>query len=158
MIPQAISQRLDDGSHEPHAPASRGRREKECPFCGEWVTEKAKKCKHCGEVIDVVWREAADGDDRRRYAGARESETDVPGVLGLVLGVLAVVCLVMGCFTCGMTYFAAAPLAAVGAGCSAFGRGNSRVAGLALNIVTLIPAIVLFMMMLLGIGAAAITP
>ena len=92
--------------------------------------------------------------DRRR---SRE-ETDVFGVVGIVLGIVAVVCLLMGCFTCGMTYFAAAPLAAVGTGCSAFGRGNMRVGGLVLNILTLIPAIALLGMMLFGAGMGAIAP
>jgi hypothetical protein len=96
--------------------------------------------------------------DNRPVRRADESGTDVPGVLGLVFGVVAVLCLLLGCFTCGMTYFAAAPLAAVGAGCSGFGRGNMRVAGLALNILTLIPGIVLFGMMLFGAGAGAIAP
>lgn len=76
----------------------------------------------------------------------------------MVFGVLAVVCLLFGCFTCGVTYFAAAPLAAVGAVCSGFGRGNMRVAGLALNILTLIPAIALFGIVLFGAGAGAIAP
>ncbi len=30
---------------------------KNCPFCGEAVKLDAKKCKHCGEIIDVVMRE-----------------------------------------------------------------------------------------------------
>jgi hypothetical protein len=75
-----------------------------------------------------------------------------------VFGVIAVLCLLLGCFTCGLTYFAAAPLAAVGAGCSAFGRSNMRVAGLAINILTLIPAIILFGMMLFGAAGTAIAP
>jgi TM2 domain-containing membrane protein YozV len=29
---------------------------KACPFCGEKVLAAAKKCKHCGEVIDVAFR------------------------------------------------------------------------------------------------------
>jgi len=89
---------------------------------------------------------------------ADASSTDTPGVLGVVFGAVAVLCLLLGCVTCGLTYFAAAPLAAVGAGCSCFGRGNMRVAGLALNILTLIPAIVLFGMMFFGAGVAAIAP
>jgi predicted RNA-binding Zn-ribbon protein involved in translation (DUF1610 family) len=34
------------------------RKLKECPFCGEQVLEVAKKCKHCGETIDVALRVA----------------------------------------------------------------------------------------------------
>ena len=30
----------------------------ECPFCAERVSIRAKKCKHCGETIDVAMRKA----------------------------------------------------------------------------------------------------
>lgn len=33
---------------------------KVCDFCGEKVLAVAKKCKHCGEILDVVLRAAAD--------------------------------------------------------------------------------------------------
>ena len=26
---------------------------KSCPFCGEEILKKAKKCKHCGEILDA---------------------------------------------------------------------------------------------------------
>lgn len=29
----------------------------ECPYCAEKVLAKAKKCKHCGEILDVQMRE-----------------------------------------------------------------------------------------------------
>ncbi len=38
---------------------------KSCPFCGEQVLTVAKKCKHCGETIDVAMRAA---DEARRAA------------------------------------------------------------------------------------------
>ena len=31
---------------------------KDCPFCGEEVLATAKKCKHCGETLDVALRSA----------------------------------------------------------------------------------------------------
>lgn len=37
--------------------------EKECPFCSEYIKNTAKKCKHCGEILDVVLR-AADESKR----------------------------------------------------------------------------------------------
>lgn len=36
-----------------------------CPFCGEDVLATAKKCKHCGEILDVAMRSA---DEARRLA------------------------------------------------------------------------------------------
>jgi len=41
---------------------------KECPYCGEQVLAVAKKCKHCGEIIDVTHRlaqEAKRASERR---------------------------------------------------------------------------------------------
>jgi hypothetical protein len=34
---------------------------KACPFCGETVMESAKKCKHCGEILDVTLRASEEG-------------------------------------------------------------------------------------------------
>src|SRR5689334_64299 len=39
------------------APASPPVRTRDCPYCGEEVLSHAKKCKHCGEVIDPTLRE-----------------------------------------------------------------------------------------------------
>lgn len=30
----------------------------ECPFCDEQISAKAKKCRHCGETVDVAMRKA----------------------------------------------------------------------------------------------------
>lgn len=30
---------------------------KECPYCGEKILQKAKKCKFCGEILDPLMRE-----------------------------------------------------------------------------------------------------
>ena len=38
--------------------AGQDKQTKVCPFCGEDVLMVAKKCKHCGETIDVVLRTA----------------------------------------------------------------------------------------------------
>ena len=87
-----------------------------------------------------------------------QSETDAPGIIGLIFGCIAIVCLLLGCFTCGMTYFAAAPLALVGGIISFFARGNLKVAGLVLNVLALIPAILLVGMWLFGVGNALVVP
>jgi hypothetical protein len=83
-------------------------------------------------------------EDRRARRLAADPGVDVPGTVGLGLGITAIGCLLLGPFTCGLTFFAAAPLAAVGAGCSAFGRGILRNAGLAVNLLTLVPAVLIF--------------
>jgi hypothetical protein len=94
------------------------------------------------------------------YDDPRESAppTDVCGIVGLVLGIIAVVCLLLGCVTCGLTYFVAAPLALVGGAFSLFGREGMKVAGLALNVLTLIPGVVLLVLFLIGAGANAVAP
>jgi hypothetical protein len=66
------------------------------------------------------------------------------GAVSLGLGLTAVACLVMGCFTCGLTYWLAAPIAVAGAGCAAFSQSRLRVVGLAANLLILIPAAVAF--------------
>jgi len=43
---------------------------KSCPFCGEAVKLDAKKCKHCGEIIDVVMRELQSMKESKRDAAA----------------------------------------------------------------------------------------
>jgi LSD1 subclass zinc finger protein len=47
---------------------------KGCPFCGEQVLQVAKKCKHCGETIDVALRAA---EEARRAAQRQPSQPNV---------------------------------------------------------------------------------
>ena len=42
-------------------------RTKECPFCSEQIKYDAKKCKHCGETVDVALRVA---EEARRASGS----------------------------------------------------------------------------------------
>ena len=74
-------------------------------------------------------------------------QTDGPGVIGLIFGAVAMVCLLMGPFTCGLSLFAAAPLAGVGGAAAFFGKGNMKVAGIALNLLALVPSILLLGLM-----------
>ena len=47
---------MDDiSSEQPQPPAIQT---VECPFCAEQIAARAKKCKHCGETVDVTMRRA----------------------------------------------------------------------------------------------------
>jgi hypothetical protein len=59
----------------------------------------------------------------------------------------------MGCFTCGITYYAAVPIAVTGAVLGYFGRDNLKIAGLTLNVLALVPAIIL-LALFMGTGLA----
>jgi hypothetical protein len=121
-------------------------RTKRCRYCGETILRIAKKCKHCGEFLDRRREYDDDDDDYPEPRGG----TDAPGVISLIFGCLSVVLTLMGCFTCGITYWVAAPFAAVGAILGFFGRGNTRVAAVTLNLIALIPAVILLWMFALG--------
>jgi hypothetical protein len=99
-----------------------------------------------------------DTTPRRRGRGWRDAEgkTDTCGVISLIFGIVSVVCLFLGCCTCGFTYYAAVPMAGVGALLGFFGRTNLRVAGLVLNFLALVPAIAFTVLFAAGSGMATI--
>lgn len=84
-----------------------------------------------------------------------ESRTDAPGVISLIFGVLAVLLVLLGCVTCGVTYPLAVIFALVGAVVAFFGQGNLRVAAIVLNLLALIPALLLFIFSVIAAIAAA---
>lgn len=108
-----------------------GQREyRDCPFCGEEILANAKKCKHCGEILDPVLRAATEGlklkghvgevsdegDEAPYYPASQiERKTDGPGVISLIFGCLGVGCLIMSFTLRGGFYLAALPFAALGA-------------------------------------------
>ena len=96
-----------------------------------------------------------------------ESRTDAAGVLSLIFGILAVVFLLVGFFadlmglgrvigfTFAICYFVALPCALLGGLLGLFGRGNLRVAGVALNAIALVPAVIMLCIFLVGVGVLA---
>lgn len=155
--------------------AAHAGKEVECGSCLQVFTapDKAEKKKPYKARPDRDADEEEDRPSRRRHRPRRDdydeydyspprarggAPSDVPGVVGLVLGCVAIICLVLGCFTCGATYVIAVPLALAGGVFSFFGKTGLRVAGLVLNILVLIPAVIIIGLWFLGMGAAVIAP
>lgn len=59
-------------THPPMAPT---RELKACAFCGEDVLAVAKKCKHCGETLDVALRAAEEAKREARRGRDRGNQT-----------------------------------------------------------------------------------
>jgi len=63
-------------------------------------------------------------------------EGAVLGTIGLILGIVSSVCVLLGLVTCCLffpAFLVAIPISLAGVGCSAFGRGKYRTAGLVIN-------------------------
>jgi predicted RNA-binding Zn-ribbon protein involved in translation (DUF1610 family) len=43
----------------------------ECPFCAEMISARARKCRHCGETVDVAMRKA---EEAMRVANTHPSQ------------------------------------------------------------------------------------
>jgi len=84
-------------------PMQAPRREtKTCPLCGEDVALLAKKCKHCGEILDPTLRElqevkrdliqlkASPNNTSFSAAGSSQKSKLAAGLLGFFLGALGV--------------------------------------------------------------------
>lgn len=92
---------------------------------------------------------ATEFEDRRAHRLAAEkaedaADADLTGAISLGFGATSVLCLVMGCLTLGLSYWASAPLAIIGAGVAAFSRSRLRIVGLTLNLLALAPAAIAF--------------
>ena len=48
-----------------------------CPFCGEGVRERAKRCRHCGETLDVALRAEEEAERRAEEEERREREREL---------------------------------------------------------------------------------
>ena len=61
-----------------------------CPVCDEDISAKAKKCRHCGEVLDASMRkqQAAEKQPTRHYT--RNKSKIVAGIFGILLGFVGV--------------------------------------------------------------------
>jgi hypothetical protein len=80
----------------------------------------------------------------------REPRTDAPGVVGLIFGCIAVACVPLACLTHVISLIGSILFSIIGMALSATGRGNLRVAGLTLNLLVFIPALVLFILVMAG--------
>ncbi len=47
-----------DDITEPESMSTNPAKQVDCPFCAELISERAKKCRHCGETLDVALRRA----------------------------------------------------------------------------------------------------
>jgi phage FluMu protein Com len=70
----------------------------ECPFCAEPIRTGAKKCKHCGEILDRELRSRRKREQIRdfaegyaRYAKTHEKNTDARN--SLICGLIGLLCL-----------------------------------------------------------------
>lgn len=139
-----------------------------CPHCSSRLTAQERlaglriSCPKCGKKVLVPKPDDEldeDGDpeatvDQRKLVYVQKEEkasVDAAGAISLVLGILALVCLVMGYFTRGYAYFAAVPVALIGFGLAFLGKGSLRIADWALNFLVLLPAAVVLALHLAGV-------
>jgi hypothetical protein len=96
--------------------------------------------------VDAMIDAYEDRKARKRVEDAAEEATvaDQIGFVGLLFAAASAGCLAMGIFTCGLTYWLAAPVALIGVGCSAFSHSRLRIIGLTANLLFLVPSIMTF--------------
>lgn len=52
---------------------------KKCPFCAETILEDARKCKHCGEIVDPTLRPQAPAPEAWNPGAAAVLSLFIPG-------------------------------------------------------------------------------
>jgi len=153
---------------QPDSARAEGQPERrECPYCSETIMATARKCKHCGEIIDPELKESrrqtgngkarrADDydddydDDPRAQARTPGGGNDAVGIIGLILGCISGVLVMAACCTGGVTLFAAVPFSVIGFIVSVCGTGTPKTLGLVFNSLVFIPAVILLVLMLCG--------
>jgi len=75
------------------------------------------------------------------YGPPASQPQDVPGIMGVILGGVALVTNLFGC-CCGPLVAVAVPIAIGGLITSFFGKGNLKIIGIAINVVSLVLAVV----------------
>ena len=81
---------------EPHAeltrPANIAKREGRinCPVCDEDISARAKKCRHCGEVLDANMRQEQMAERRTGPHYTRNKSKVAAGIMAILLGFVGV--------------------------------------------------------------------
>jgi predicted Zn finger-like uncharacterized protein len=120
-----------------------------CQVCGSAAMSILVSCPHCHDTYrvsnDLEGRAIRCRDCRRDFtarAAVPAKGTDVSGIVSLILGGLAVLCMLLGFFTNGISCFVALPLALIGVILGFVAKGALKVIGLTLNLIVLAPAAV----------------
>jgi hypothetical protein len=63
----------------------------ECPYCAENISSKAKKCKHCGEILDSMMRDLETLKSQKQNvfmnnAASSSSSASASGSPGIIVG------------------------------------------------------------------------
>lgn len=88
-----------------------------------------------------------------------QQQSDPGGVISLIMAVLGMLLLLVGCLAFGIGLVLVYPLvivmALIGAIAGYFARGNLQVAGILLNVLLLIPALLVMVLACMGVGIGA---
>lgn len=137
-----------------------------CPSCSARLNARPHlagervPCPKCGKKVlvpdpdDLDADEADDTEPARKLVYVRQkdvSAANIPAIISLVLGVLALCGLAVGWFTTGWMYVAAVAVSLIGLGLGFMGKGNLRIADCALNFLILLPAVVASALLLAGV-------